>query len=105
MILAESANCQQLTQQHSITLPLFQFDLIYGPSPDRIDRPAIRSPWGPVPVTAPRVRTGATCGTLPILQDLARPLPVLYMPCTIGETTGRRCARGLPNRTPNHVNP
>ena len=72
---AESANCQQLTQQHSITLPLFKFDLIYGSSPDRIDRPAIRSPWGRVPGNAPNGQTGATCRTLRILQDLARPLP------------------------------
>ena len=50
---ARFANFEQFTRQHSKTLPLYQFDLIYGPSPDRIDRPAIRSPWGPVPVIAP----------------------------------------------------
>ena len=61
---AESASCQQLTQQHSITLPLFQFDLIYGPSPDRIGSPAIRSPWRPVLVTAPGEQTGRPCRTM-----------------------------------------
>lgn len=72
---AANANYQQLTQQHIITMPLYQFDFIYGPSPDRIGGPAIRSPWGPVPVTAPNGQTGPTCRTLRILQDLARPLP------------------------------
>ena len=71
MIFAASANCQQLTQQHTITLPLFQVDLTYGPSTDRIDRPAIRSPWGPVPVTAPRGQSGRLCRTL--CQSAIRP--------------------------------
>ena len=61
---AASANCQQLTQQHTITMSLYQFDLIYGPSTDRIDRPATRSPWCLVLVTAPRVQTGRPCRTL-----------------------------------------
>ena len=61
---AESASYEQLTRQHSITLPLFQVGLIYGPSTDRIDRPAIRSPWGLVPVTDPGGQTGRPCRTM-----------------------------------------
>ena len=68
---AESASCQQLTQQHSITLPLYQFDLIYGPSTDRIGCPAIRSPGRPVPVTAPGGQTGRPCRT--VCQSARRP--------------------------------
>ena len=85
---AQNASYKQLTQQHSITMPLFQVDLIYGPSTDRIDRPAIQSPWHLVPVTAPRGQTGSTCRTLRILQYLARPLPVRSRACTIRRPPG-----------------
>lgn len=52
-------------------MPLYQFDLIYGSSTDRIGGPAIRSPWGCVPVTAPRSQTGRPCRTL--CQSAKRP--------------------------------
>ena len=52
-------------------MPLYQFDLIYGLSTDRIDRPATRSLGRPVPVTAPRSQTGRPCRTL--CQSAIRP--------------------------------
>lgn len=50
---------------------------IYGPLP--------RSPGRPVPVTAPRVRTGLPCRTLPILQVSTRSLPLRQIWGTIRE--------------------
>ena len=55
-------------------MSLYQFDLIYGLSTNRIDRPAIRSPWGRVPDNGPWAQSGRTCRTLPILQVSAKPL-------------------------------
>ena len=102
---AESANCQQLTRQHSITLSLFQFDLIYGPSTDRIGGPAIRSPWCPVPVTAPGEQTGSTCRTLRILQDLARPLPGTAGGANVWKPPGAVVPGVCPIATKTHVHP
>ena len=102
---AKSATYQQLTQQYSITLPLFQFDLIYGPSTDRIGGPAIRSPWGLVPVTAPGGQTGSTCRTLRILQDLARPLPGTATGANIWEPPGAVVPGVCPIATTTHVHP
>ena len=69
---AESATYQQLTQQHIITMPLYQFDFVYGPSPDRSAALPYGRPGAPCP--SPRqaskpAQCAARCGFCKIWRD------------------------------------
>ena len=102
---AANATYQQLTRQHSITLPLYQFDLVYRPSTDRIGGPAIRSPGRPVPVTAPGGQTGRPCRTM--CQSAIRPdirhspyrAPLVALMC------GSQRPQSRPGITQSHLKP